>query len=264
VDTGSGELIWLSNNEQGNHEVHMLNNSFQLKSITSPELNKYLNLVSVNDGSYAFMLNIGGHRFYVLTLTFRYPDWTSGGTNVDATSSTWVYDLETEMWSNWNSANASNTFTANGLQYTAIGKWRISGSCINSSNVQYVQDLDDGSLRFLDDSIYSDKGTIFPVEIQISKLDFGSFDRKFINRITVYTDSGNYYTTKLGFWQEGANGSGNLRTVSTTGYAPYETSSWMWGSLKRGTFYFSNTDDSALRISNINIDYDVGDARAVT
>lgn len=260
VDTGAGELIWVSNDKAGNHEVAMLTNSFNVEFITTPQLNKYLNLVNVNDASYAFMLNINGRRFYVLTLTGDYPDQSQ-----DAMNCTFVYDLENKLWTSWNSPNSGTQFTLNGLSYTTLGKWRVSGSCINASNVQFVQSLDNGGLYFLDDSNFTDYSQAIPVIIQLSNLDLGTFNRKFINSLTIFADmSTGSYTFDVVLSQTDYGLTGNLRQLKANTTSPYEYTGFAWGSYKRFTLYVKNTDNMPLRISGINVNYDVGDARAIS
>jgi hypothetical protein len=261
VDTGGGELMWVSNDESGRKHVAKLNNSFQVQFIEDQHLAKHLELVTAYDGSYAFICNVNGRQFYVLSLAAAY--YPTAATDIN--NVTFVYDMESGMWYNWYSDGTGTLPSFGGFNYRTLGRWLVAGSCKSKFATTYVQRLDTGSLYQLDDAYGVDVNSVITAKIRISGIDCDTFDRKFLNSVTVLTDQYTYatYQFSVGWYtQDGATG--YARTITSYYLAPYEATGWAFGSFKRGSLEITNTQNVKLRISGIIMDYDVGDARAVS
>lgn len=265
VDTGGGEFIWLSIDEQKNHRIVKLNNSFNIQDITDSYIAKYLNLVNAYDGSYAYLLNANGHRFYVLTLKNSYTSSTNDLMNI-----TFVYDLDTGLWTTWNTESSGTTFTANGFNYQTLGTWAVTGACRTSFNTTYVQDYNTGSLYQLDDAYYQDRGSNITVKLRFPNIDLGTFKRKFLNKITALVDTDAPAISTLYFrWgplnlvTTGTTTNFGLRTVRASSTTPYEFTSVAFGTFKRGSFELTHTENTPFRLSALIFDYHVGDGYGV-
>lgn len=257
VDTGSGELLWLATDESGNRTVVKLSNSFQVEPIHDPLVGKYLNLVTNYDGSYAYLLNANGHQFYVLNLKQTYIDATN---STDIANVTFVYDLQTKLWSHWYSYGENTTVTSGATQYRTLGRWNVVGAVRTYNNVTLVQDYDDGNLYQLDDSITSDKFAPISVKIKLSNIDFGTNKRKFLNKITIFADGLNdLQTFNLNLYRNDAGGTTTNRTTLA-----YPHSVYALGQVRRFTLEIIHTYYSPLRVSAINVDYDVGDGSGIS
>lgn len=268
VDTGAGELIWLATDRSGHRSVKMLKNSFEVASIEDNTVSKMLRLTANYDGSHAFMLNVHGHQFYALTLKQSYSD--SSNTN-DFANTTFVYDLKTKLWSLWSSVAEESYFTdsATGVVIASQGRWNYSGACKNTYNTTYVQDYDTGALHVMDDYYTDDGGDNFSYSIRISGVDFGTFKRKFLNRLSLYCDTGNSQSPEfdLGIARDDLNyGAMYLRTLVKATLSTQEQgySAFALGSGRRFNFLIRSTSDYPIRISAINIDYDIGEGHGIS
>lgn len=257
VDTGAGELIWLATDESGNRSVVKLSNSFQVEPIHDQLVAKYLNLVTNYDGSYAFFLNANGHQFYVLTLKQTYTDTNN---TTDIANVTFVYDLQTKLWTHWYSLGESTTVTSGSIVYRTLGRWNVTGAVRTFNNVTLVQDYDTGNLYQLDDSIVTDKLAGIPVLIKLANIDLGTNKRKFLNKLTIFADSTNLAQTFTVYLVR--NDSGGTTTSRTT--LAYPHSIYALGHARRFTIIISHNYVVPCRISAINLEYDIGDGHGLS
>lgn len=269
VDTGAGELMWLATDRSGHRSIKMLKNSFEVTSIEDNAVSKALRLTANYDGSYAYMCNVHGHQFYVLTLKQTYLD--NANTN-DFANCTYAYDLKTKLWSLWSTDAEAGFFTdsATGAVIATQGRWNYSGACKNTYNTTYVQNYDTGALHVMDDFYTNDGGVDFTYLIRITGVDFGTNKRKFLNRLTVYCDGGNQqepeFTLYIG--RDDRNygsmyGRSLLKTPSGS-TMEYSYTSLALGSGRRFNFMLTSTSAYPIRMSAINIDYDIGEGHGIS
>lgn len=257
VDTGAGELIWLANDESGNRSVVKLSNSFQAEPIHDAMVAKFLNLVTNYDGSYAFFLNANGHQFYVLTLKATYG--SSSNAN-DITNITLVYDLQTKLWTHWTTYGSASTVLGSGINYQTKGRWNVTGAVRTFNNVTLVQDYDTGNLYQLDDSITTDKALPITCTIRLSNIDLGTNKRKFLNKLTIFSDSvGVPETFSVAISRNDSGGSTTSRTTLA-----YPHSTYALGHARRFTITVTHNYTTAMRISAINLEYDIGDGHGLS
>lgn len=262
VDTGGGEMIWVTNDESGRKRVQKLNNSFNLQDITDPYLAKYLELMGSYDGSFAFLTSVAGKQFYVLSIAATYYPTAS---STDISNITFVYDLELGLWYNWYTDGTGTLPTFGGFSYRTLGRWLVSGSAKSKFSTTYVQKMDTGSLYQLDDSYGVDINSTITVKLRFNNIDCDIFNRKFLNNVTILADTYTQatYTYTVGWYtNEGARGT--TRTISSYYLAPYEATGWAFGSFKRGTLEITNTQNAKLRISGVILDYDVGEGYGIS
>ena len=268
VDTGGGELIWLALDEAGNHSVVRLKDSFKPQEIDDPRTAKYLNLITNYDGCYAFMLNSNGHQFYVLTLKQNYTDKNN---STDVTNLTFIYDLDNGMWTNWSTYGQSTSFTAGGFTYNTIGRWLVSGACRTVNNTTLVQNYSTGYLHQLDDSFLFDFAQNIEFKIQLGNLDLGTQKRKFVNQLTIICDEylrrdpsnifdlGNQVFS-VGMIRQDLTQASSSWTLTASPYRIYALGSYKG----RFTLVITHTFPKQLRISAINLDYDIGEGYAIS
>lgn len=257
VDTGSGELFWLGTDEGGQRSVVRLNNSFNAEQIHTEAIGKYLNLTTNYDGSYAFLLNANGHQFYVLTLKQNYNDSTN---STDICNVTFVYDLKTKLWSHWFTYGENTSFTAGGVNYATFGRWNVTGACRTASNTTLVQDYDTGDIYQLDDYYAYDNAAPIIAIMRFGNLDLGTFKRKFLNRLTVYCDGANE-TQQFTVTLSRSDTTGSASSYTTTAY-PH--SIFALGSYKRFTLEIGHYLATKLRVSAINLDFDIGEGHGIS
>lgn len=257
VDTGAGELIWLAMDESGNRSVVKLNNSFNVEPIQDPLVAKYLNLVTNYDGSYAYLLNANGHQFYVLTLKQTYGDASN---STDIANVTFVYDLDTKLWTHWYSWGENTSVTSGSTIYRTLGRWNVVGAVRTASNVTLVQSYDNGNLYQIDDSIFQDTGLPIYCRIRLSGIDLGTNKRKFLNKLTIFSDTVN--TTQFFEVSIIRNDSGVTSSYRTT--LAYPNSLYALGQVRRFTIEVGTGSSMPMRISAINLEYDIGDGHGLS
>lgn len=265
VDTGSGELIWLAMDESGNRSVVKLSNSFQVEAIEDNLVARTLNLVTSYDGSYAFLLNVNGHQFYVLTLKQTYTDSTN---TTDIANATFAYDLKTKLWTHWYSTGENSTQTVGSYTYGPLGRWNVTGAVRNTFNTTYVQDYDNGNLYQLDDAFVSDQGNSIRVLMRFGNLDLGTFKRKFLNKLTIYSDGFlsstiTGWTTTQSFSVTLARGD-STQTSSDRFTLAYPHSLYALGAYKIFTLSIVHQASLPMRVSAINLDYDIGEGHGIS
>lgn len=254
VDTGAGELMWLGTDESGQHSVVKLSNSFQLEYIQDETVSKYLNLVTNYDGCYAYLLNTNGHQFYVLTLKQSYTDTTNAN---DLTNITLVYDLKSKLWTHWYTLGSAATFSIGGVTFRNMGRFNVAGACRNLYNTNMVQDFTSGIMYQLDDSFTGDGSTSLRVNIRLANIDLGTFKRKFLNKLTLHIDGYGYTTQFTATLTRGDGATGE--TITSRTVLPYPYSIRALGAYKRFTLDLLHNDDTPMRLSAINLDYDIGE-----
>lgn len=264
VDTGSGELIWLGMDEGGNRSIVKLSNSFQLEPIHDQLVAKSLNLTANYDGSYAYLLNANGHQFYVLTLKQTYTDSNNAS---DIANVTFVYDIQNKIWTHWYSTGETSPQTIGSFTYGPLGRWNVTGACRNAFNSTLVQDYDTGIIYQLDDVYTTDKGGSIRVVMRFGNIDLGTQKRKFINKLTIYADG---FKSTISGWNAGQQFSVNLsrgdgtQAGSDRNTYAYPHSLYALGAAKQFTLTVVHLLTAPMRVSAINIDYDIGEGHGIS
>ena len=264
VDTGGGELIWLATDEQQKHKVVKLNNSFNVEEIQDQALDKYLNLVATYDKSYAYLLNTNGHQFYVLTLCQKLLGTPS---STDLTNVTFVYDLKTKLWTQWYTHGVGTIPVVGGAQRRTLGSFRYSSSCTNTFNTNYVQSIDNGKLYQIDDFYGADFNGPINFSVQISNLTFGTMKRKFLNSVTIVTDISTYNTASESIRLEFSNKDEYVtfsRYLNANRDSFNEFVARAFGQFRRGTLRLTYQGTLPMRITAINVDFDIGEGYAIS
>lgn len=260
VDTGSGELIWLGNDESGNRTVKVLRNSFEVDTLKNSLVDRYLNLVQSYNGTYGYLLNVVGKQFYVLNLKNTYFDASGLG---DICNVTFAYDFDTKIWTHWMHYGTNTTINVGGITYQTLGRWIYAGAIRNIFNTTYVQNHVNGHLYQVDDYYGADGYTEIPITIQITNIDFGTRKRKFLNSIELLADSypgvgEPIFTVSLLRFDS------TTTTSRTLNNYPYKTVAL--GSVKPefGIKIYNSNLSSRVRIYGINVNFDVGDGHGLS
>ena len=269
VDTGAGELVWLATDRSGHRSVRMLKNSFEVDDISDPDVSKNLRLTAAYDSSYAYMCNTNGRQFYVLTLK---ADYTALTNTSDFANVTFAYDFKTKLWAVWSTDGEATSFvdSATGATIATLGRWDYAGACKNSFNSTYVQAYDTGGLYVMDEYYTTDRSTAFTFMMQFNGLDFGTWKRKFINRLSVYSDKKpSTYVDYLDFYfslkRQDSYYSPTTRLLTTIDvFSEQVFTAYALGSGRQFTLTMTSTSAVPIRVSAINIDYDIGEGHGIS
>lgn len=185
--------FFISQSQSGGRAAWQLD-GFQPVKISDEAIGRALDAEGSNiTNATGYLLRLVGHFFYVICLTSR----------------TLVYDIEEKKWHEWTSTQLLNV-TESQINGTVINKFEINGSAVGNTLYnttawawKFASDIGDGEVYFLhttngdivksDPTSYKDAGQIIRCEIQTPSIDFGSYKRKFIHRLTVVGDLATSY-----------------------------------------------------------------------
>ena len=128
VAKAEGRLLWLAKNRQGQHRV-VMTEGYQALPISDAKLEYHLGTYATFTDAVGFTFFLEGHTFYVLSFP--------------TANATWVYDLATGFWGEWQ---------------TASGRW-LAGCYAFAFNKHLVGDYQTGNIYELDLQTYTDNTT---------------------------------------------------------------------------------------------------------
>ena len=227
IASAENTVVWVGVSQTVGTGVYMLNGVTPVK-ISTASIDKII--AGSICSSYIYRFN--GHSVYVLSY-------------LDAV--TLAYDMTTQMWSQWTSFN--------GTSEGAFIGWSYTESFSGGTRIPFVIDfhtctsysLSEGS--FMDDtqSIYTRS---------ITELDDeGSTKMKFYRRAEVVGDTSTT-TVQLSYTKDDYNTYSPARTIdmSTTRPAVYQLAS-----SRRRAWQMLHTDNTALRLQALELDFDLGE-----
>lgn len=158
-------VFFVSDAQSGEHGVYMFKGIGDLERISTTPIDRVLELEYANlDNCYAWAARVGGHHFYVLNLT---------GSN-----RTFVYDVMTQQWVEWESAAGGTVFPI----YTVM---EVDDGSVHGIVAQH---LTNGWLYNFKTINTQDDGTNFTVTARTARQDFDTSERKFYTRVDLVGD----------------------------------------------------------------------------
>jgi len=195
------------------------------KEISTEYIEKFLDLEDSTSGVTGFSLRILGHMLYVI--------------NLPTSDKTFVYDLEENMWLEW--------------EYNG-GKIPFMSFC-DADGIAIVQHATNGKLYKLDPLVYNDfDTTTIDNKIVLAKQDFDTDAFKFFHQFTVIGDASTG-TDVLRWSDDDYTTWSNAKTLSA-GQRPYFMRS---GKARRRAWELTYADNSPRRLEAVEITYSVGD-----
>ena len=232
---------------------------FNATRVGTPAIDRILTEEGTNiTNSSGFLIRTAGHFFFVICLTSR----------------TLVYDVELDLWHEWTSTTQSRYNTSQ-IDGTAIDDLAINDngvetiftttafvwqhatdtcSCANNGKL-YVLHESDGRVAYFDQAIYQDTDQIIRCEVNTSIIDFGSFKRKFLHRLTVLGDQASNIIF-LKWTDDDYQTWSNLKSLSIADRPVFHR----LGSFRRRAFNIYYTDNSPLRLDGLEFIYSEGAA----
>ncbi len=171
-------LLWVTTNQTIAPQVVQMDN-LTPHIISTPSVERILSHISftasavnplVNAGIITWVLKLGGHRYYGLTIIIL---------NI-----TLVYDIDQKLWYLWTDVNG-NYWPISSM--TFFPPYQLGNQAFNPG-IHIAQHFANGNLYPLDsaDTFPTDYGNIIPVDIYTSNIDFGIIRRKMLR--TLYFD----------------------------------------------------------------------------
>ena len=241
-------LMWVGAAKGHGKSVYMLDGLSPTR-VSDQYIEKYLNADNT-DNFVAYAYKIAGHTFYILTLR--------------SSDLTFVYDLNEKAWYHWSTATAATTAIV-GLAIAGIAVAGSSGDAPKEhyyrpvfytefNNGYYLIDDVTGSIYIADTNVYLDSGDPIYWRVVTPRIDNGSTNRKFINRLEVVGDKVNAtiqvrhsdddYNT-FSAWRQNNLNSDRVKFFQL-------------GSTRRRSYEFLCLDNVPLRLGSAEIDFDIG------
>lgn len=179
--------FFISQSYSGGRAVWQLD-GFQPTKISDEAIGRILDYEGTAIGNATgYLIRLVGHFFFVICLSTR----------------TLVYDIEEKLWHEW-SSSSYNLLTTSQLDGAPIDvkaindndgatdvitqEWQwVFATDIGDGNI-YLLNKSNGVIAQFDHSCYTDLTDFIRCEINTPIIDFGSYKRKFIHRVTLVSD----------------------------------------------------------------------------
>jgi hypothetical protein len=223
-----GVLFWVTQSKEGTNKVVKINN-LQAEFISTPAVERQLDLGNQNASFYATAYQHAGHEWYLITNT---------RTNV-----TMVYDIGEKLWYLWTDYQGN---------YYPIG-----ARCIGPSDSEWSQAIITGNIYTMDgDYIYpNDYGNIVPVDIYTPNFDAGVDRIKYLSQMRFNADQDSGGKLWVRFSEDDYKSWNNYRQVDLGRIRPLLNDE---GSFYRRAYHFRHYADKPLRIRSVDLQMDIG------
>jgi hypothetical protein len=254
IGQGEQHCFFIGVSLTGGRSVWKLD-GFTPTAIGTPAINRVLTEEGTNIvNSTGYLLRVSGHFFFVINLTTR----------------TLVYDIDLNLWHEWNSTLQTRfdaTALAGGpLGSLALGLPGTSTSIFSTtafvwrhavdkapSGKMYLLHESTGQIAYFDPNIYTDISQIIRCEVNTASLDFGNYNRKFLQRITVLGDQASNIIF-LKWTDDDYQTWTKLKYLSIANRPVFHR----LGYFRRRAFNIYYTDNSPLRLDGLEFDYSEG------
>lgn len=231
-------VVWVGQSNENGKFICMFE-GLQTKIVSPKSINRLLEAEgSAISNSYAFVVSIAGHTFYILNLT--------------SSNKTIVYDLADRVWCEFTSYNGTTESNFAYVQSTMHNKLPV--LCHES----------DGSLYNFSHNSYTDNGNTIKVLGQTKKFNgtdpqeggLSSVKNKFLDRLIVIGDKAdNSALFYISFTDDDYQSFSNERTVDLNDAIPQLT---VLGKFKRRAFKYRFEANLPMRVNSFELVYRIG------
>jgi len=225
VAQSDGLLMFVAQSTSGGRYVAGIE-GLKIQPVSNEAIDRVLYDEQSNiDSAWGRIVRIGGHLFYMLSLT--------------SSSRTFVYDIQEKVWHEWQSG--SSIFT---------GKFFT-----NSNGKVLVQPSNGLKIYEFDSQTYQDDSVAINLTIQTSKFDGDSNNRKFLHKLTLVGDR---YTSSNPVTISWSDNDYQTYPVSRTTDLQYRSFVTRLGSFRRRAFKITHNANQPFRIELVELDIDEG------
>ena len=225
------KLYYIGNNNEGSPSLFVLED-FKIREIPNESLRRQLEATTSAYTSYSgTIVSLLGHDFYILT----------------AGDYTYVIDLETNLWTRWALAGT----TKMNIKFSTNSK-------STSTYLPVVYISGQQVLSKFNNTITSDAGTAYTWTVITGNEDFDSYNRKTVNRLTVYGDRPSATTTLSISWTDDDYQS--FSTAQTVNLNQEMPCIYQCGRFRRRAFKLTCTPTVPFRIRYLELDINLGNS----
>jgi hypothetical protein len=216
-------LVFVGESDLGGRSVWRVDGT-SAKEVSTEYIEKFIDLESSTSGVTSYGLRIIGHILFVL--------------NLPTANKTFVYDLEENMWTEW--------------QYDG-GMFPFPTFC-DADGILLLQHQSNGKIYKLSSQVYSDFDSEISCRITLAKLDFDTDKYKFFHKTAIIGDKST--GTDIIRWSDDDYTSWSNDYELTSGIRPYLMRS---GKARRRAWELKYTDNSPRRLEALEVVYSIGD-----
>ena len=216
-------MVFVGESQIGGHSVWRMDGA-NAKEISTEYIEKFLDLETETSGINGYGIRIMGHMLFIL--------------NLPTANKTFVYDLEENMWTEW--------------QYNG-GVLPFNYFC-DHGGLLLLQHSTNGKIYKLDSTVYQDFDADIECRVRLSKMDFDTDAFKFYHQTTIIGDK--CVDTDILRWSDDDYVTWSNDKTLTAGHRPYFMRS---GHARRRAWEVEYTHNSPRRLEALEITYSIGD-----
>lgn len=216
-------IIFIGSSEIGGHSVWRVDGTSS-KEISTEYIEKYIDLESSTSNITGYGIRVGGHMLFIM--------------NLPTAQKTFVYDIEEQMWVEW---EYSNTY----LPFVDF--------CDNAGSV-ILQHGTNGNLYSMSIEVFKDFDSNIDFLVRLGKQDFDTDNNKFFHKSVIVGDKveGDIYLR----WSDNDYDSWSQYKQLTSGTRPYYMRS---GNARRRAWEISHSSNYRLRLEALELLYSIGE-----
>jgi hypothetical protein len=181
IVTNGSEILWIGTTSSGQRSV------FRMRGLTSPEevvttpiRNAIEQYAAAGAIRRCFFWRIGGKNLYVVPVSRI--TYTSGATSVTTDIDALIYDMDLNIWNQWKYAGADGAFFT-ATTYNTYNSYQL---VLQSDGTVWAFQAYETTDANTSATIGS--GSAFDFLVQTERIDFGTIDRKFVQRLEMIGD----------------------------------------------------------------------------
>jgi hypothetical protein len=223
-------IMYIGKNNGGQPSIYLLKD-FQIEDVGTPTISRYLNYVTEDQTTWrSGLLAAQGHTSYILA----------------AGTTTYVYDLETKLWTTW--------------AYQTTTTFPIVFSCrTTNDNAKYSVFAfkgTDSSIYAMKDEYATDSGISYTCRIVTEQSNFGNLNRKTMARLSLIADRTPSSSNIQLYWSDDDYQSwSNARDINLNQDL---SCTYRLGSFRQRAFKLEYTDAYIFRIQTLEVDVNKG------
>lgn len=225
VAEGGGILFWVGQNRSGFSGVFMME-GLQLAEISTPPIERLLQQADFTT-TWAFVIQLGGHNLYILTLKVA--------------NLTLVYDATSQLWYQWTDSSG------NYFPFVA--------ATFNATTQVLLQHETDGKLYLFENTTFTDNSALITFDLYTPLWDGGVRKRKTLTKLDFIADQTIGSKLMVRKSDDDYQTWSNFRTVDLSKKQPALTNC---GTFQKRAYHFRHTAPTALRIQAIEMDVLLG------
>lgn len=222
-----GVLFWISSTKGQAPQVMKID-SLKPEIVSTKPIDRLLEKSDFTK-VYSLQVKLNGHSFYVITFP--------------KSNLTLAYDIKESLWSQWTDLN--------GNYFPFVAATGVQGNTYQ----RLLQHETNGKLYNMSDTVYTDDGSIIPVEVYTPLFDGGTKRRKVLSRLEFITDQTVGSTLYIQRTDDDYKTWSTWRTVDLGSNRPALNNC---GTFRRRAYHLKHTSPTPLRLKAVEMQIDIG------